>query len=144
MNENLVYIKPMLGLVIGGAVGYAVYRFVGCASGTCAITSNPLISVFFWAVITMRREGASIPTGEPTNSLVARGPFKFSRNPIYLSMVCLLLSIGVWANSIWFIGIAASMVVLLNWGVISREELYLVRKFGEEYVTYKQRVRRWC
>jgi protein-S-isoprenylcysteine O-methyltransferase Ste14 len=101
------------------------------------------LGVFFWAGITMRREGASIPTGESTNSLVTRGPYRFSRNPIYLSMVCLLMSIGIWANSVWFVGFAASTVALLNWGVISREELYLVRKFGEEYATYKRRVRRW-
>ncbi len=92
----------------------------------------------------MHRGNASIPTNEPTNSLVFTGPFSFSRNPIYLGMVSLLLGVGIWANSLWFIGLAALAVVLLSWGVISREERYLERIFGEEYLTYKRQVRRWC
>jgi hypothetical protein len=43
--------KPLLGMAAGGAVGYAIYRFVGCSTGTCPITGNPWMSVFFWAVI---------------------------------------------------------------------------------------------
>jgi hypothetical protein len=51
MSETLTYLRPLIGMVVGGAAGYAVYRFVGCATGTCPITSNPWMSVFFWAVI---------------------------------------------------------------------------------------------
>ena len=96
------------------------------------------------AVLTLHRGGASIPTGQPTDHIVAGGPYRFSRNPIYLGMVLLQIGIGVWANSLWFIGLAALSVVLLTWGVISREERYLARKFGPQYSTYKDRVRRWC
>ncbi len=100
--------------------------------------------VFLWAALTMHRGGASIPTGQPTDFIVAGGPYRFSRNPIYLGMVLLQVGIGVWANSLWFIGLAALSVVLLTWGVISREERYLARKFGEPYLAYKESVRRWC
>lgn len=100
--------------------------------------------LFLWAVNTMRHGGASIPTGEPTDSLVVSGPYRLSRNPIYLSMVCLLLGIAIWANSLWFIGLAATTVALLNWGVIAREERYLELKIAAEYSAYKGRVRRWC
>ncbi len=99
--------------------------------------------LFFWAVYTMRRGDASIPTNEPTTAIVVRGPFKFSRNPIYLAMLLLQLGVGIWANSLWFFGLAALFVMLLWWGVISREERYLERKFGAEYVSYKAGVRRW-
>ncbi|MFP6829816.1 MAG: isoprenylcysteine carboxylmethyltransferase family protein, partial [Gammaproteobacteria bacterium] len=58
-------------------------------------------------------------------------------------MVGLLTGIGVWANSGWFIALAVFAVVLLNWGVISREERYLERKFGETYLNYKVQIRRW-
>ncbi len=114
-----------------------------------AVFGGPILvaasfGVFLWAANTMHRGGASIPTGEPTNSLVVSGPYRFSRNPIYLGMVCLLLGIGIWANSLWFIGLAAITIVLLNWGVISREEHYLERKIGAEYSAYKGRTRRWC
>ena len=102
------------------------------------------IGLFLWAVFTMRRGAASIPTSEPTDFIVVSGPFKFSRNPIYLSMVSLLFGTGIWANSLWFMVLAVLTVVLLNWGVISREEHYLGSKFGDEYPAYKKRVRRWC
>ena len=98
--------------------------------------------VFFWALYTMQTGNASIPTSEPTDAIVIRGPFRFSRNPIYLSMVLLQVGIGVWANSLWFLGLAVVSAVLLWWGVISCEEQYLERKFGTEYMAYKERVRR--
>ena len=98
---------------------------------------------FFWAVYTMRTGGASIPTHEPTNAIVVRGPFRFSRNPIYLSMLLLQVGTSIWANSLWFLGLAIVSGVLLRWGVILREERYLEHKFGAEYLSYKGRVRRW-
>ena len=111
-------------------------------------TAGPIISgvslvLFFWAVHSMRRAGASIPTGEPTERIVLNGPYGFSRNPIYLAMLLLQIGIGFWANSLWFLLFAALSAVLLVWGVTSREELYLERKFGADYVAYKTRVRRW-
>lgn len=99
--------------------------------------------LFFWAVLTMRRAGASIPTGEPTTIIVRVGPYRYSRNPIYLSMVTLLVGVGTWSNSLWFLILAVVAGLLLSWGVISREEAYLRRKFGSEYESYKSQVRRW-
>ena len=99
--------------------------------------------LFVWAVVTMLRGGASIPTGAPTDALVGRGPYRFSRNPIYLSMVVVLLGIGIWANSSWFIPLSILAAVLLNWGVILPEERYLESKFGDSYLSYKSQVRRW-
>ena len=101
------------------------------------------LALFVWAVITMHRAGASIPTGEPTDVIVVRGPYRLSRNPIYLGMVILLLAIGVWANSAWFLVLAVLAAALLNWGVILPEEHYLQSKFGDTYLTYKRQVRRW-
>ena len=96
-----------------------------------------------WAVRTMRAGGASIPVGEPTEAIVQDGPYRFSRNPIYLAMVLSLAGIGVWANSLWFLGLAIVAWALLSWGAISREEVYLQRKFGAQYSHYKESVRRW-
>ncbi len=98
---------------------------------------------FFWAAVTMRRGGGSIPTGEPTEVILSHGPYRFSRNPIYVSMIALLIGAGIWANGLWCIGFAVVAVFLLSWGVISREEAYLERKFGTEYTAYKSVVRRW-
>ena len=98
---------------------------------------------FFWAVFTMRQGGGSIPTGKPTDVILSNGPYGFSRNPIYASMIVLLIGVGIWANSLWFIGFAVIAVFLLSWGVISREEAYLERKFTRDYAAYKSAVRRW-
>ena len=58
-------------------------------------------------------------------------------------MIVLLIGVGIWANSLWFIGFAVIAVFLLSWGVISREEAYLERKFAGDYAAYKSAVRRW-
>jgi len=100
-------------------------------------------AIFFWAARTMRRGHASIPTNTPTDAIVTGGPFRFSRNPIYLSMILLQLGVGAWTTSLWFFVLAAISVGLLTWGVILREERYLEQKFSNEYVSYKSRVRRW-
>jgi len=112
------------------------------------IVGLPIVAASFvlfgWAVTTMRRGGASIPPNEPTARLVFRGPYRFSRNPIYLSMVLLLLGIAAWSNSLWFVPLAFILCAALNWGVIVPEERYLELKFGADYTAYKSDVRRWC
>ncbi len=112
-----------------------------------AVPSGPTVVAasfgwLIWAVVTMRHGGASIPTSEPTAAIVERGPYAWSRNPIYLSMVALQMGVGIWANSLWFLGLAIASAGLW-WGVISREETYLEAKFGDAYIGYKGRVRRW-
>ncbi len=99
--------------------------------------------LFFWAVFTMRAGHASIPTSEPTDVIVKSGPYGFSRNPIYVAMLALQVGVGVWTDSVWFLVLAAVSAILLWWGVISREERYLERKIGADYLVYKDRVRRW-
>ena len=111
-------------------------------------TAGPIIvaasfALFFASVYTMRRGGGSIPTGEPTDAIVKQGPYRFSRNPIYLSMLFLQMGLGVWTNSAGFFALACAFLLLLTWGVISREERYLERTFGSEYISYKAQTRRW-
>ena len=101
------------------------------------------VALFGWAVVTMRRGGASVPTHTPTEAIVMAGPYRFSRNPIYLAMMLLLVGLGCWTNSIWFLTWAVVAIVLLTHFVIKREEAYLERKFGESYLDYKRSVRRW-
>ena len=136
----------LLALLLGVGAGWLTpLRFLPDAA---AIPAGPVVVTmslgwFIWAVVTMRRGGASIPTSEPTEAIIQRGPYAWSRNPIYLSMVVLQAGVGVWANSGWFLEFAAGSAGLLWWGVISREETYLEAKFGDAYLAYKARVRRW-
>jgi len=96
-----------------------------------------------WSARTMVRGGSSLPVHHPTANLVIRGPYRWSRNPIYAGMVLAFLGLGLARGSWWFVVLAVVVALLLRWGVILREEAYLERKFGDEYRDYAKRVRRW-
>ncbi len=80
---------------------------------------------------------------KPTTALIIGGPFRFSRNPAYLSLSLLHTGIGVTANNLWMLVLLVPTLMVMHYGVISREEQYLQSKFGEEYLRYKASVRRW-
>jgi len=107
-----------------------------------AIACGALV-LFGWSVLTMLRAGANVPTNQPSTVIVSHGPFRFSRNPIYLAMLLLIIGIACWLNSAWFLLLAPVFVGLITSGVIMREEKYLSAKFGTEYDDYRARVRRW-
>lgn len=76
-------------------------------------------------------------------ALVTGGPFRFSRNPLYLAAATLYLGIAITVDSVWVVLALAPALGLINAGVIAREERYLEAKFGEDYARYKATVRRW-
>ena len=80
---------------------------------------------------------------EPTTAVVTSGVYAYTRNPMYLAMMLMYVGIGSLANSRWHWLLAPPTAVALQLAVIAREEAYLERKFGAEYVNYKQHVRRW-
>ena len=79
----------------------------------------------------------------PTTTLVTSGPFRLSRNPIYLAMGLLLVGVAFAVNSVALLVMIAPWAVAMRYGVIAREERYLEGKFGEDYRAYCRRVRRW-
>jgi protein-S-isoprenylcysteine O-methyltransferase Ste14 len=95
------------------------------------------------AVRTMRHAGTPIDPAEPTQTIVSQGPYRFSRNPIYLAFTLLTLGIASVRNTRWPVLLLPGTLLAMQRGVIAREERYLERRFGEAYLTYKQRVRRW-
>ena len=101
------------------------------------------VTVFVLAVRTMLRAGTNIPTNKPSKAIVNGGPYKYSRNPIYLAATVTCVGIGVMADSVWVLMSLVPFLIVLNRGVIDREEKYLEEKFGKEYLDYKASVRRW-
>lgn len=103
------------------------------------------LSFLFWpgALLAMRRRQTSVLPDRPTTAIVADGPFRYSRNPIYLSFTLLYASGASFANALWALLLLPAVLQVMRRGVIEREERYLARRFGAEYVEYKQRVRRW-
>lgn len=89
------------------------------------------------------RAGTNIPTPLPTTALVTGGIYGLSRNPIYVSMSLIHAGVAVAADNVWLLGSLVPLLVIMRYGVIAREEAYLDGKFGDSYVAYKAKVRRW-
>ena len=96
-----------------------------------------------WFLLTIREADVPIRTDKPVPRLTTEGPFRYSRNPSYLALAMIYAGIAVLRNSLWAILLLPLVVYVIQRKVIVREEQYLERTFGEEYLAYKGRVRRW-
>jgi protein-S-isoprenylcysteine O-methyltransferase Ste14 len=96
-----------------------------------------------WASITMPRAGTNINPAKPALAIVSSGPFRFTRNPIYLANTIVYLALAMIFNTLWPFVLFVPMFLVLDRGIIRREERYLEAKFGDAYLAYKARVRRW-
>ena len=96
-----------------------------------------------WAITTFRRAGTRVETHKPTTAIVISGPYRFTRNPIYLGMFLGQIGLAIGFNSLWILGMLAPFFAVIRWGVVTREEAYLECKFSAVYLDYKSRVRRW-
>ena len=101
------------------------------------------IALIVGGVTNFVRAGTPVPTREPTAALVTTGVHGFSRNPIYVSMFSMYLGIGIAARSPWILLLVIAVALIIRYGVVAREERYLTRRFGDDYTSYKTRVRRW-
>ena len=91
----------------------------------------------------MRRAGTNVRPDKPTTAIVKDGPYRFTRNPIYLANTVLYVGVTLLFNAFWPLLTLVPFFLLLHWGVVRREERYLEARFGETYLDYKSRVRRW-
>ena len=91
----------------------------------------------------MHRHQTSPLPERPTTAIVSDGPFRISRNPIYLGFTCITLGCALWLNALWVLLVLVPVLFVVQYGVIRREERYLEGKFGGQYLEYKARVRRW-
>ncbi|MBI5612863.1 MAG: isoprenylcysteine carboxylmethyltransferase family protein [Gammaproteobacteria bacterium] len=96
-----------------------------------------------WAFVALRRAGTSANPYRPSAALTIAGPFRYSRNPIYLAMTGLYLGASLLVNSVWPLLLVVPLLWVMYLGVILREERYLSAKFGAAYAAYKSEVRRW-
>ena len=101
------------------------------------------MALFSYSVWKFRAARTPVPGNKPTTVIVRTGPYRFSRNPIYLAFSLLHLGIAIWVNSLWLIVALIAAVAVMALVVIPREERYLERRVGTEYLDYKASVRRW-
>jgi protein-S-isoprenylcysteine O-methyltransferase Ste14 len=115
--------------------------------GVARVLGWPLVgggmALAAWFARTMRGADTTIRIDKPVTSLVQDGPFRYSRNPGYVALAMIYAGIAVLRNSLWAILLLPLVLLVIQREVIGREERYLERTFGEEYLDYKTRVRRW-
>lgn len=109
--------------------------------GTIVVASILLLGT--WPAVLFRRSGQSPIPWRPTPSIVERGPYRFTRNPMYLMMVIACVGFAIILSNAWILVLTPLCAFLLHRLAILPEEAYLERKFGEGYLSYKRRVRRW-
>jgi len=135
-------------LIIAGLAEYWYGLFRVAYVGGMIWTIAVLIWIFsgylaLHAVFVLKREGTPIDPSRPAIKIVAGGPFRISRNPMYLSLVLSMLGLSVAFVSIWFLIATIILVVTLDRMAVMPEEAYLEAKFGDAYRAYQSSVRRW-
>ena len=94
------------------------------------------LALFAWAIVTISRAGSNVPTNLPTTAIVESGPYRFTRNPIYLGMFLGLIGLAIAFDNLWLLMMLALFALVIRYGVVAREEAYLERKFGDVYGGY--------
>lgn len=95
------------------------------------------------AALRFRAAGTELPPWRPSTAIVSNGPYRFTRNPIYLGFALVFAGIAAAVDGALIFVAGAALMVTIHAGVVRREEAYLERKFGDAYRAYKARVRRW-
>lgn len=93
--------------------------------------------------VTFERAGTNVNPMEPATKLVLTGPYRVTRNPMYVGMALATVALAVATVNGWLLVLLVPTWAVMHWGVIVREERYLARKFGAEYEEYRRRVRRY-
>jgi len=136
-----------LAIVIGLALDWlAPLPFVPAgvpAAGLGAGVFLLALALFAWAVMTMTRAGTNVPGNRPATTIVANGPYRFTRNPIYVGMFLSIAGLAIAFDTSWLLLTLVAFALVVRYGVVAREEAYLERKFGDVYRDYRRRVRRW-
>lgn len=153
-QDNPGVIAPPPLIYLGGlALGLLLHRllplkYTSHASRASTLTlGSTCVSMGLTILVSgfrqMNTAHTNINPTQPAITIVTEGPFRFTRNPLYLGMTLLYIGIMFLVNSLWLLLILPPILGLINVGVIAREERYLEHKFGAQYLDYKQRVRRW-
>jgi protein-S-isoprenylcysteine O-methyltransferase Ste14 len=94
-------------------------------------------------LVTMKKAGTNVNPAEPALTIVRDGPYRFTRNPMYLALCLLQVALGFFLNDWITLLFLVPLALITHYGVILREERYLTAKFGEPYLQLKREVRRW-
>ena len=96
-----------------------------------------------WALVCFRLVRTSPLPIKPSTKLVTTGPYRFVRNPMYVSVGLLYAGLALWFQIVWALILLPVTIAIVHFFIIPPEERYLEQKFGKEYLDYKARVPRW-
>jgi len=141
----LLLAAVVAGLLLDRIVGWHPLDFLegGWRWGLGAVLVAAGFGLVAWASTRFSRAGTNVPTNRPVEALVTDGPYRFSRNPIYVGGTLVLLGIAVLTRSFGMVLGLVVFLAVMNGLVIKREERLLDRLFGEPYRAYRAKVRRW-
>lgn len=112
-------------------------RVIGIGFGAAGV------ALLVAAVLTLRQHGTTVQPNVGATKLVTTGPFSFFRNPIYLADVLILFGVAEITTNIWFVIGGLVFGLLVTWFAILPEERHLESRFGQAYLDYKAKTRRW-
>ncbi len=148
-TANVVVLPPLLygmALAVGFLLQWLAPRAIVASATRYWVGGIVLalgLALAFWGRHHMERAGTNVNPREPTTALVVSGPFRFSRNPLYVALTLMYAGLAVVANAFWVLVLLVPVLLVLHSGVVRREERYLEAKFGEAYRQYRARVRRY-
>jgi protein-S-isoprenylcysteine O-methyltransferase Ste14 len=145
-----VRLPPPLVYIGAVALGLAFERLLPLRLFTASLSDWVGGALVFSALIfdvlavrELRRARTTVRPDRPTSALVTRGPYRFSRNPLYLSLAVIQGGIGIWIDNLWVLALVVPTVAIISRTAIGPEERYLTDKFGPVYREYQNSVRRW-
>ena len=145
-----VVVPPPLIFVAGLVAGFALEALLPGVDlpalvqwGLGSVLVVLALGLLIWFNISFSRKGTAVEPWKPTTAIVTTGPYRFTRNPAYLGMALTFVGIALLSSALWVLVPLPIVLAVIDRGVIAREERYLERKFGEEYLGYKRSVRRW-
>lgn len=149
-NPGIIAPPPLIyagGLVIGLLAKRPFLPMPFLPRGLSRVFGWPLVAgglvIGLLGFREMRRAGTNVDPYEPTTAIVTEGPYRFTRNPLYVGMTLMYVGVAARANALPAMLLLPLVLAVMRRGVIEREEAYLEGKFGDEYLRYKVRVRRW-
>ena len=149
-NPGVVAFPPLILLasaVISALVHFFVIRLPIMSYSACLVCGIVLVilapTLAGSALVAMKAGGTNVNPSKPALTIVRSGPFRFTRNPMYLALCLLKVALGFFLNDWLTLLFVVPLALIMHYGVILREERYLSAKFGEPYLELKRDVRRW-
>ena len=146
-------VRPTLLFIAGFVAGWSLHQLLefnidGAGASTLQKTLGALmilggIGITWWALSTFMRVRTGIMPDRPARQLVTYGPYRVSRNPMFIGFSAIYIGVAVLLNLVWPLVLLPVVIAVLTAMVVKHEERYMRAEFGEPFADYCRRVRRW-